>query len=210
MKIYSVFDPEFKAYGKIMDGMEEAIKEILPVLKDVPLGSDIDYVPEYESLQNLPAAQDIADHCYGGMPVQLGFCVGHNKKLNCLEYHRSSEFNLGTDDFILLLARQEQIEDNALDTSKVRAFLVPSGVLVEVYATTLHYAPCDFNTDKGFRVLVALPRGTNTDKPEIENKSTEDNLLWARNKWLIAHPESSEAKQNAYIGLFGNNVDISY
>ena len=152
---------------------------------------------------------EISEHCYGGMPVQLGWCNGHNTRLNCLEYHRDSEFNLGTEDFILLIAKQDEIAKGVLDTGKVKAFKVPAGVLVEVYATTLHYAPCHCDPGKGFRVLVALPQGTNTDKPAIENKSSEDKLLWARNKWLLAHPDSSEAAQGAHVGLSGENIDIA-
>ena len=209
MKIYSVFDPEFKPYGQIVDGMEETVQEILSVLKDAPQGPAVDYVPEYEPLQELPAMVEISEHCYGGMPVQLGWCNGHNTRLNCLEYHRDSEFNLGTEDFILLLAKQEEIVDGVLDTAKVKAFKAPAGVLVEVYATTLHYAPCHCDPEKGFRVLVALPQGTNSDKPVIQNRTTEDKLLWARNKWLLAHPESSEAAQGAHVGLSGENIDIA-
>ena len=209
MKIYSVFDPEFKPYGQIVDGMADTVQEILDVLKDAPQGPAVDYVPEYEPLQELPAMVEISEHCYGGMPVQLGWCNGHNTKLNCLEYHRDSEFNLGTEDFILLLAKQEEIVDGVLDTAKVKAFRAPAGVLVEVYATTLHYAPCHCDPEKGFRVLVALPQFTNTDKPVISSRTSEDNLLWARNKWLLAHPDSSEAKQGAHVGLSGENIDIA-
>ena len=54
MKIYSVFDPEFKPYGQIVDGMEATVQEILSVLKDAPQGPAVDYVPEYEPLQELP------------------------------------------------------------------------------------------------------------------------------------------------------------
>ncbi len=209
MVFYSVYDPEFKPYGQIVDGMADTVQEILNVLKDAPQGPGVDYVPEYEPLQELPAMVEVSEHCYGGMPVQLGWCNGHNTRLNCLEYHRDSEFNLGTEDFILLLAKQDEIENGVLDTAKVRAFRVPAGVLVEVYATTLHYAPCHCDESKGFRVLVALPQGTNTDKPAIENKSSEDKLLWARNKWLLAHPDSSEAAQGAHVGLSGENIDIA-
>lgn len=209
MVFYSVYDPEFKPYGQVVDGMADTVQEILNVLKDAPQGPGVDYVPEYEPLQELPAMVEISEHCYGGMPVQLGWCNGHNTRLNCLEYHRDSEFNLGTEDFILLLAKQDEIADGVLDTAKVRAFRVPAGVLVEVYATTLHYAPCHCDESKGFRVLVALPQGTNTDKPAIENKSSEDKLLWARNKWLLAHPDSSEAAQGAHVGLSGENIDIA-
>lgn len=209
MVFYSVYDPEFKPYGQIVDGMADTVQEILDVLKDAPQGPGVDYVPEYEPLQELPAMVEISEHCYGGMPVQLGWCNGHNTRLNCLEYHRDSEFNLGTEDFILLIAKQDEITKGVLDTGKVKAFKVPAGVLVEVYATTLHYAPCHCDPGKGFRVLVALPQGTNTDKPIIENKSSEDRLLWARNKWLLAHPESSEAAQGAHVGLSGENIDIA-
>ena len=209
MKIYSVFDLEFKPYGQVVDGMEETVQEILDVLKDAPQGAGVDYVPEYEPLQELHAMVEISEHCYGGMPVQLGWCNGHNTKLNCLEYHRDSEFNLGTEDFILLLAKQEEIVDGVLDTARVKAFKAPAGVLVEVYATTLHYAPCHCDPEKGFRVLVALPMGTNTDKPVMTNQTSEDRLLWARNKWLLAHPDSGEAKQGAHIGLAGENIDIA-
>lgn len=209
MKIYSVYDREFQAYGQVVKGLDGAVQEILDVLKDAPQGSGVDYVPQYAPLQNLPAMEEISRHCYGGMPVQLGWCNGFNTKLGCLEYHRSSEFNLGTQDFILLLAKQDEIENGVLDTGKVKAFQVPAGVLVEIYATTLHYAPCHCDKSKGFRVLVALPQGTNTEKPDLPLLTPEDSLLWAKNKWLLAHPESSEAQQGAYVGLAGKNIDIA-
>lgn len=188
--------------------MEDTVHEILSVLKDAPLPDGVDYVAEYAPLQKLQAAEEASNHLYGGMPVQLGWCNGHNTKLNCLEYHRDSEFNLGTEDFILLLAKQDEIVDGVLDTAKIKAFRVPAGVMVEVYATTLHYAPCHCDPQKGFRVLVALPKGTNTDKPNMAAQTPEDRLLWARNKWLLAHSESTEATAGAYVGLTGINIDL--
>ena len=208
MKIYSVNDPEFKPYGRVVTGLETAKAEILAALASTPLPAATDYVPEDERLQELPAAGEVSEHLFGGMPCQLGWCNGHNTYLNCLEYHRDSEFNLGTEDFILLLAKQDEIENGKLDTAKVKAFRAPAGTLVEVYATTLHYAPCHVDADKGFRVLVALPKGTNTAKPDMQNNGGDDPLLWARNKWLLAHAESTEAKAGAYIGLTGENIHI--
>ena len=32
--------------------------------------------------------------------------------------------------------------------------------------------------------------------------------MTARNKWLLAHPESKEAKNGAHIGLSGVNINI--
>ncbi len=209
MKIESVFDPAFAAYGHVVTGMEEVNAEILAALARTPLPEATDYCAEDPDLQELPAAVEVSEHLFGGMPCQLGWCNGHNTKLNCLEYHRDSEYNLGTEDFVLLLARREEIENGKLDTAKVRAFRVPAGTMVEVYATTLHYAPCHTDPAKGFRVLVALPAGTNTQKPDITPKADEDGWLWACNKWLLAHPDSAEAAQGAAAVLTGENIDIA-
>ena len=149
MKIFSVTDPEFKPYGRVVTGLDTTKAEILAALASTPLPEATDYVAEDAALQELPAAVEVSAHLFGGMPCQLGWCNGHNTYLNCLEYHRDSEFNLGTEDFVLLLARQEEIAGGKLDTAKVKAFRVPAGTLVEVYATTLHYAPCHVDAAKG-------------------------------------------------------------
>lgn len=94
MTIYSVHDPEFIPYGRVITGLEEAVSEILPALEQIPLPEGTGYVPTEPLLQDLPAADVMRDHCFGGMPVELGWCCGHNRSLNCLEYHRDSEFNL--------------------------------------------------------------------------------------------------------------------
>jgi len=71
----------------------------------------------------------------------------------------------------------------------------------------LHYAPCHVS-DEGFHVLVLLPLNTNTDIELPEVVDSEDKLLWARNKWLLAHKDTSEAKNGAYIGLVGDNITL--
>ena len=207
MEIKSVLDKEFAPYGRIHEGYD--LDSLLVAMDAIPMPEEgTAYQPSIEALEAQPVFGQLERSAYGGIPVQLGMCWGRNTKLNCLEYHRDSEFNVGTDDFILLLAKQEDIVGGALDTAKVKAFRVPAGVLVEVYATTLHYAPCHTDPSKGFRVAVALPRGTNTDKPELSDKRGDSRLLWARNKWLLAHPDSAEAAQGAYVGLTGENIDI--
>lgn len=208
MKIYSIHDPEFIPYGKVLEGYDTA--QLLKTLEEVtPLPEGVEYVPSQPELEALPIMGQLSANAYGGMPIQLGWCNGHNTRLNCLEYHRDSEVNIGDDDFILLLAKQDEIVDGVLDTAKVKAFRVPAGVAVEVYATTLHYAPCHVNETEGFRVAVVLPRGTNTGVPGAASLNEEDKWLTARNKWLLAHPESAEASQGAHIGLRGENIDIA-
>ena len=207
MKIYSVYDAEFARYGRVHSGMDGAA--LLREMERIPLPeSGTAYEPSVASLEVCEAFADYQASAFGGMPVQLGMCWGRNTKLNCLEYHRDSEVNVGETDFVLLLAKEDEIEDGKLDTAKVKAFRVPAGAAVEVYGTTLHYAPCQ--TEKtGFRVAVVLPKGTNTEKPVFEPQSDEDTWMTARNKWLLAHPDSSEAKTGAHIGLTGKNIDIT-
>lgn len=208
MKIYPVTDSAFAPYGKVLVGYDTA--ELLRTLEAVtPLPEGTEYTVSQPELEALPIAAQLRDNAYGGMPVQLGWCNGRNTSLNCLEYHRDSELNIGADDFILLLAKAEDITGGIVDTARVKAFRAPAGAVVEVYATSLHYAPCKVPEKEGFRVVIVLPRGTNTDKPESAPVTEEDRWLWARNKWLLAHPESSEAAQGAHIGLSGENIDLA-
>lgn len=208
MEIISVFDPAFRPYGKVLEGYDT--RELCAAMHAIALPeSGTSYQPFIASLEACAVFAELRERAYGGMPIQLGMCWGRNTKLNCLEYHRDSEINIGTGDFVLLLARVDEIEGGRLDTAKVKAFCVPAGTVVEVYATTLHFAPCHLDAAEGFRVAVALPRGTNTEKPDITPANEEDKRLWARNKWLLAHPESQQAARGAYVGLSGKNIDIA-
>lgn len=209
MKLYSVKDNEFRPYGRVIEGYD--FSELISVLRDstpCPESGTV-YVTSDKKLESLDAAKIIGANVYGRMPIEIGYCNGHNTKLNALEYHRDSEVNIAADDVILLLAKKEDINDDySLDTSKVKAFLVPSGVAVEVYATSLHYAPCHVKNE-GFRVAVVLPRGTNealSTKTEI--LSPEDKLLTHVNKWLIAHPEGG-CPEGSFVGLTGKNIDTA-
>ena len=101
----------------------------------------------------------------------------------------------------------DEIVDGVLDTALVKAFKVPAGVPVEVYATTLHFAPCSVS-GKEFRMGVALPRGTNEPLDFVPEKTGENQLLLQRNKWLLAHKDSGLDKDGAWIGLVGENIEI--
>ena len=104
MKIYSVNDNEFAAYGKVHTGYD--VSDLLSALdKSTPLPDAVGYVPSEAALENTKLFGLLQNNAYGGMPVQLGWCNGHNTKLNCLEYHRDSEFNIGLYDFVLLVAK---------------------------------------------------------------------------------------------------------
>ena len=153
-----------------------------------------------------PVEKELKNRAFGGLPVQIGYCNGHNKKLNALEYHRNSEINVAVTDLVLLIGHQQDIEEDlTYDTSKVEAFLVPAGTGIEVYATTLHYAPCHVN-ESGFQCVVVLPKGTNTEIDFPMSGDGEDGLMTARNKWLIAHEDAKI--EGAFNGLKGENITL--
>lgn len=204
MKIKKVTDPEFSRYGRVIDGYD--FSKLIKAMEHTPLPEDVIYEPSIEELEATNVAIDLKMRVYGELPIQIGYCNGHNKKLNAVEYHRSSEINVAVTDLVLLIGSQQDITDElTYDTSKIEAFLVPAGTGIEVYATTLHYAPCNVQ-DGGFQCVVVLPAGTNTDLTFETAKTGEDSLLTAKNKWLIAHEDA--AIEGAVNGLRGENITI--
>ena len=204
MEMLKVTDKAFQTYGKVIQGID--VSDLLEALKETPQPDDVVYVASDEKLEACPCVEKIGYSLYGGMPIQVGYCNGNNVLLNAVEYHRDSEVNVAQTDMILILGKEQDIEEDCTyDTGKMEAFLVPAGTVIEVYATTLHYAPCNVNGNK-FRAAVILPKGTNTDAPAAQNNTKEDKLLFARNKWLIAHEEAGI--EGAFVGLKGANLSV--
>ena len=204
MKIQKVTDPAFRKYGQVLEGYD--FTGLIKEMKHTPVPEDVIYVPSVEELEALDVMKDLQNKGYGGLPIQIGYCNGHNKKLNAVEYHRNSEINVAVTDLVLLIGHQQDIEpDHTYDTSRIEAFLVPAGTGIEVYATTLHYAPCHVN-EGGFQCVVVLPKGTNTDLTFQTEKTGEDSLMTAKNKWLIAHEDAKI--EGAFNGLKGENITI--
>ena len=207
MKMESVYASSFRRYGQVLEGYDFGC--FLEKLSETPCPhTETVYEPSCPVLEELSVSQKLQKKFYGDMPIQIGYCNGHNSMLNCLEYHRDSEVNVFVSDAVLLLASREDLQNFQLDTAKVKAFLVPAGTAIEVFGSTLHYAPCGVDPQHDFRMAVILPRGTNYPMELPAPECEEEKLLWARNKWLIAHREAPEAKAGAYVGLIGDNIDI--
>ena len=204
MKIQKVTDPAFRKYGKVLEGYN--FGPLLKEMKHTPVPEDVVYVPSVEELEALDVEKDLKNRAFGGLPIEIGYCNGHNKKLNAVEYHRNSEINVAVTDLVLLIGHQQDIEaDFTYDTANIEAFLVPAGTGIEVYATTLHYAPCHVNKS-GFQCVVVLPRGTNTEIDFPMPKDGENGLMTAQNKWLIAHEDAKI--EGAFNGLKGENITL--
>ena len=204
MKVYSINDERFKKYGFVLTGYDYT--ELFESLKKVPMPDEgIAYVASEPTLENCAEAKKMEIRGFGAMPVQLGYVSGRARQMNGLEYHKSSEYNIPMNDVIVLLGMQQDIVDGKYDSSKCEAFLIPGGTGVELYGTTLHYAPLNVHED-GYRMICVLPRGTNAPKVEFEVKSVDDKMCLGTNKWFMAHADAPEAGNGAYVGVIGENL----
>lgn len=206
MEIKKITDPAFRKYGRLVTNVD--FTELIEALKTkTPMPEGVGYEPSVAALEATATAKQLKTITYGELPIEVGYCNGHNTKLNALEYHRNSEINVAATDAVLLVGMQQDIADDfTYDTAKVEAFLLPAGQAAEIYATTLHYAPCSLSPE-GFKVGIVLPAGTNYPLDEA-HKPGEDKLITAKNKWLIGHKDGG-LDANAFIGLKGENIDIA-
>lgn len=205
MKIYNITDDNFRKYGRIVKSID--FTELTAELKKTNIPEGVVYEPSIEVFEKLSVVKELSEKFYGEMPIQIGYCNGHNQLLNAAEYHRSSEVNLAATDAVLILGLQADVtEAYTYETSMMEAFLVPAGTAVELFATTLHYAPCHVK-EEGFQVSVILPAGTNYPL-EKEHEGGEDALITAKNKWLIGHEEGG-LPEGTHIGLKGKNLHIN-
>ena len=203
MKIRKITDPEFRVYGRVVEGYD--FSEVIDFLSEMPIPGPVAYVASCPELEALPVFAEFEKGFYGGLGAELGYCMGHNDSLNGLEYHRGSEVNVAVTDHVVLIGKLQDVEDGMrYNTENVEAFYVTAGTAYEFYATTLHYCACHVN-EEGYAHATFLPKYTNTPiSPDFEPRSDEDRCLMARNKWLIAHPDGGQDPK-VPTGLYGPN-----
>jgi len=202
---YDVSDKEFASFGRIIKSLDAT--EIIETAKKIPNPeSGSSYQPSVEDFEKLNIAETIKNEYYGSMPTQIGYCWGRNTMMNATEWHTSGEINIAITPLVLILGHVWDINDGKIDSSEFKAFYLPAGTVVEVYATSLHFCPCEVDKN-GFGCVVGLPAGTNTNL-EIE---TKDKLLFRKNKWIIAHVENETLiNRGVKPGITGTNYEIKY
>ncbi len=203
--LQSVTEEVFAPYGTVRTDIDA--KELIAEAKKIPMPEDGSaYVPSVEAFEALPVAGEIKNRLFGGLATQVGYCYGHNSVLNALEWHIGSELNVAATPFVLFLALQEDLTDNKLDSSVIKAFYVPEGTVVELYEGTLHFCPCEV-TESGFGCVVGLLEGTNIP----HECSVPDKVLFKKNKWLIAHNENTALIEKGIVaGISGENLKLQY
>jgi hypothetical protein len=209
IEINSIFDNSFNNYGKVIQGY--AFSECIRIMQNrsIPAVGNT-YVACDNDLNNTTIARELFNNFYGSSPIQIGYCNGNSNKLNALEYHKCSEIDVAVTDLVLILGDIRDINQNRYLSSLTKIFYVPANTAIELYSTTLHFAPCKVS-DSGYKSIIVLPEGTNKPLSKLPlPKNDEDMLLWMQNKWLIAHEESIPASKGAFAGIIGYNIEIKY
>lgn len=213
MPIYSVHDDEFKSYGRVVAGYDfSGMIAYMETQTDIPEKGN-QYVPSVPELEADCVKTQVEQELYGGLPIQIGFCNGRNMSYNGFEYHKCSEINIAVTDFYLVLGHTWEMEGQTFCTDDAKVFFVEKGTAIEMYQTTLHLSPCRV-TDEGYKDIVILAKGTNTEFGENEQRTSpegEATILLKKNKWIIAHPDWEPLrKQGAYPGVKGINYKLNY
>ena len=206
LEILHVEDPQFACYGAIHPTIQ--LPEMRKFLYAVERTEAECYVPCEERLMSLPEADQFKDDVFGQVPCQVGWYYGSGDRLNAVEYHKCSEVLYEFEPCVLILGLLWDIRDGGLDTSSMKVFYVPGDTCVELYATTLHYAPCKAGSEPVMQIVVQS-LGTNTPllKP-AEGTEAENRYLLQRNKWVLVHPAFAPAEPDAVVGLRGENIAI--
>ena len=193
-----ITDHAFAKFGRVLCGLDT--DEICAYMQKYENKTGVTYLASDSEMEHMAISGYFTEEAFGEMPLQIGACFGANRRMDAMEYHNCSEVNVAATDLILFLGRRQEVAaDGTYDTAKAEQFFVPAGTVFEMYATTLHYAPCGVDGAQ-FRAVIVLPRGTNT---ELE-KTHEDKLLVAKNKWLIGHPDAG-LPEGTWLGLRGEN-----
>ena len=94
LPLYSVTDPEFKRYGRILAGETGELAQALDTCA-IPEEGNCYHASE-PVLEQVSLMKDMKRVVFGDMPIEAGYCNGRGFQLNAMEYHKCSEVNYTT------------------------------------------------------------------------------------------------------------------
>ncbi|QQE81199.1 DUF4867 family protein [Alicyclobacillus sp. SO9] len=208
LSLRHVHESSFATYGRVLKDYDVSQLRVLMERTTIPEFGNR-YEASIHELEETHLKGLLESSVYGGLEIQIGYCNGMNSFLNGLEYHKVSEVNVAITDFILLLGKVQDIRCNTYSVEQVEAFYVPQDTALELYGTTLHYAPCKVSSS-GFKCVVVLPKGVNFPLQYGPREFTlEDKLLFMRSKWLLVHPSRQKLiQEGACAGIKGENLEV--
>ncbi|MCD7838286.1 MAG: DUF4867 family protein [Clostridiales bacterium] len=204
--IEEVTDPSFRQYGQLLPHFQfPEMKRY--IYEETPIPADVTCSPE---LMAMDEAIQITQYVYGETACQVGYFSDSPDHMNALEYHKCSELLVEFEPCVIIVGQIWQIEQDRLNAADLKVFYVPADTCLELYATTLHFAPCAATT-AGVRQVVCQTATTNTPlhHPERRDLTGENKYLLQRNKWVIAHKDAAPMfDETVWMGIEGENLAV--
>ncbi|MFI3140877.1 MAG: DUF4867 family protein [Clostridia bacterium] len=161
------------------------------------------YIASDDEAEKLQAYKEIESEIFADLPCQFGWCFGGGRKMNGIEWHKSSEVIVACSDFVLILGSAFDIVDGVYDSAKAVGVFVKKGEVIELLPMTLHLAP--LAVYETFCSAIILPKGTNL--PLNDGIKGEKRAV---NKWLLVHEEHEVGiKNGGKIGVVGENITLN-
>lgn len=177
--------------------------EIVALARRLEVGDANRYVASDPALEGTDAVRGICREVFAELPVQAGWCYGRGRKMNGVEWHKSSEVVVACTDCVLLLGSVADIVGDTYDSGKAVALVMREGEAAELPAGTLHLAPLAIG-DR-FAAAIILPRGTNSSLA-----GGISGTLRAVNKWLLVHPDNEAGiAAGGKVGVTGANITLT-
>ncbi|MCH3916555.1 MAG: DUF4867 family protein [Spirochaetia bacterium] len=209
LQLYSLNGPGFTSYGRLLNFHgSKKIEQYVETGPGIPTNG-IKYVTSTDDIESTELLRRLSPF-FAGMPVQIGYYVGHNSTPDSLEWHNGPQILIAATDYVLFLARLEEMDESyMLESNRCKAFYVPKGAVFVLKSGTIHSIPCEVHAT-GFRTATITERDTGNPLPDHwQQESCEDNdplckLLFRKNTYLIVHKEQKELiSQGAHCRILG-------
>lgn len=159
MEYFSVFDPAFSAFGRLVPGYDTAgLEQALFSRRQPEEGMAL--VSRFADPSLRLTANALKKQLVGDAPASVVLYSGRNTQPRRLLRSSKGAYLIGAYDFVLLVTSKEEVSRRRLGADQLTAFFVPGRVLIELYDTTLHCVPCHTHDRDGINVLVIRPAGT--------------------------------------------------
>lgn len=207
LNILDASDPSFAEFGVKYDYPLDEIESVMSkVAMPVEGSSYLQKIPELEATATIKA---IGRDVFAGMPIDAGATIGHSDNFSAFEYHQCSELNIMLDDVLMVLAKRQVLDQkgeiNPQEDGKL--FYVPKGSIIELYNTTLHYAPIQI-TKAGYKVIVVVLHGTNSPLPE--GFKSDNPRVVKQGKFQVVHPVRKDKIAQGYqVALSGDLLETN-
>lgn len=204
LKLHHCEEMAFHKYGTLISDFD--FSDMIAMAERFTLPTEgVEYHRSVSELEEITPVVSLSKSFFNNAPLQAGICHGLNSRLNALEWHPSNELLIAASDLVLFLGHVDEMNNLQFDVQNIRAFFVPKGVSLLLFHSTLHFAPVHVKK-VGFRAIIILPRLTNAPFDKTTPKTLKDPYLFAVNKWMIAHPDSPQARRGACTGIVGENI----